>query len=105
MRRRLTTAVSSEPAQVKLLDTRRSEVVDIERPTPPFWGTQVLQALIFLWELFEYLDLQALIAVQHRKPKEQSKNMRRSWLRRCIQFWSSGKNSAAPGDLWLFLSG
>jgi 5-methyltetrahydrofolate--homocysteine methyltransferase len=61
-----------------LEDTRRSEAVavDIERPTPPFWGTQLLQPEdISLEELFWYLDLQALIAGQwqFRKPKEQSR--------------------------------
>ncbi len=60
------------------VDTRRSEAVavNIERPTPPFWGTQVLQpADIPLEELFWYLDLPALIAGQwqFRKPKEQSR--------------------------------
>ena len=59
-------------------DTRRSEAVtlDLDRPTPPFWGTQVLRsAEIPLEELFGYLDLQALIAGQwqFRKPKEQSR--------------------------------
>ena len=62
----------------KEIDTRRSEAVaiDIDRPTPPFWGTQILQpADIPLAEVFEYLDLQALIAGQwqFRKPKEQSR--------------------------------
>ena len=59
-------------------DTRRSEAVtlDLDRPTPPFWGTQVLRSAdIPLEELFGYLDLQALIAGQwqFRKPKEQSR--------------------------------
>jgi 5-methyltetrahydrofolate--homocysteine methyltransferase len=59
-------------------DTRRSEAVavDIDRPIPPFWGTQVLQPQeIAIEELFSYLDLQALIAGQwqFRKPKEQSR--------------------------------
>src|SRR5919202_904860 len=59
-------------------DTRRSEAVEvnIERPTPPFWGTQILQPEdISLEEIFGYLDLQALIAGQwqFRKPKEQSR--------------------------------
>jgi 5-methyltetrahydrofolate--homocysteine methyltransferase len=67
--------VSAEPAVV---DTRRSEAVavDIERPTPPFWGTKLLQPEdISLEEIFGYLDLQALIAGQwqFRKPKEQSR--------------------------------
>jgi 5-methyltetrahydrofolate--homocysteine methyltransferase len=67
--------VSAEPAVV---DTRRSEAVavDIDRPTPPFWGTKLLQPEdISLEEIFGYLDLQALIAGQwqFRKPKEQSR--------------------------------
>lgn len=78
-------AVSSEPAQVKLLDTRRSEVVavDTSRPIPPFWGTQVLEgADIPLAELFGYLDLQALIVGQwqFRKPKQQSKEEYEAFL-------------------------
>ncbi|HEY9613733.1 vitamin B12 dependent-methionine synthase activation domain-containing protein, partial [Allocoleopsis sp.] len=60
------------------VDTKRSEAVaiDIERPTPPFWGTKLLQPEdISLEEIFGYLDLQALIAGQwqFRKPKEQSR--------------------------------
>jgi len=67
-----------EDATSQVLDTRRSEAVaiDISRPTPPFWGTQVLQPIdIPIQEVFNYLDLQALIAGQwqFRKPKEQSK--------------------------------
>lgn len=62
----------------KVVDTERSEAVavDIKRPTPPFWGTKLLQSAdIPIEELFEYLDLQALIAGQwqFRKPREQSK--------------------------------
>lgn len=61
-----------------VIDTRRSEAVDVNipRPTPPFWGTKILQpADISLEEVFGYLDLQALIAGQwqFRKPKEQSR--------------------------------
>ena len=68
----------SEAPQMLVVDTRRSEAVavDIERPTPPFWGTQVLQPEdIALEEVLWYLDLQALIAGQwqFRKPKEQSR--------------------------------
>ncbi|MGA9381716.1 MAG: vitamin B12 dependent-methionine synthase activation domain-containing protein, partial [Phormidium sp.] len=64
--------------EVKEVDTRRSEAVavDIERPTPPFWGTQLLLSEeIPIEEVFGYLDLQALIAGQwqFRKPKEQSR--------------------------------
>ena len=72
---------SSEPTSKKVaepmvIDTRRSDAVDIEidRPTPPFWGTQILQPEdIPLEELYGYLDLQALIAGQwqFRKPKDQ----------------------------------
>ncbi len=57
-------------------DTRRSEAValDVDRPTPPFWGTKVLQPADLPWEeVFGYLDLQALIAGQwqFRKPQGQ----------------------------------
>jgi 5-methyltetrahydrofolate--homocysteine methyltransferase len=74
--------VSAEP---KELDTRRSEAVavDIERPTPPFWGTELLQPSdIPIEELFWHLDLQALIAGQwqFRKPKEQSKEEYQAFL-------------------------
>ncbi|MGB7056418.1 MAG: dihydropteroate synthase, partial [Geitlerinemataceae cyanobacterium] len=60
------------------VDTRRSEAVDIEfdRPTPPFWGSKILQPDdIPVEELYWNLDLQALIAGQwqFRKPKEQSR--------------------------------
>jgi 5-methyltetrahydrofolate--homocysteine methyltransferase len=58
--------------------TLRSEAVslDIERPTPPFWGTKILvPEEIDLEEIFWYLDLQALFVGQwqFRKPKEQSR--------------------------------
>ncbi|MBE9051737.1 methionine synthase, partial [Nostocales cyanobacterium LEGE 11386] len=67
------------------IDTRRSEAVaiDIPRPTPPFWGTQLLQpGDIPLEEVFSYLDLQALVAGQwqFRKPKEQSKEEYQAFL-------------------------
>ncbi|MEB3885100.1 methionine synthase [Lyngbya sp. CCY1209] len=66
----------AQPAEPKEVDTRRSEAVDvdIDRPTPPFWGTKVLEpADIPLDEVFWYLDLQALIAGQwqFRKPQGQ----------------------------------
>lgn len=56
----------------------RSEAVavEIDRPTPPFWGTKVLGLEdISLKAIIEYLDLQALIAGQwqFRKPKDQSR--------------------------------
>ncbi len=78
-------ATTAEPAQPKVVDTRRSEAVavDIERPTPPFWGTQLLQPTdIPLSELYEYMDLQALIAGQwqFRKPREQSKEEYEAFL-------------------------
>ncbi len=71
-------AEKSKPATPKVVDTRRSEIVEvnIERPTPPFWGTKVLQPEdISLEEVFWYLDLQALFAGQwqFRKPKDQSR--------------------------------
>ncbi|MEO0012612.1 MAG: hypothetical protein RLZZ535_1001, partial [Cyanobacteriota bacterium] len=64
-----------EPA---IIDTRRSEEVslDIDRPTPPFWGSKILEpADIPLEEVFPYLDLQALFVGQwqFRKPKDQSR--------------------------------
>ncbi|MFM7365252.1 MAG: methionine synthase [Cuspidothrix sp.] len=72
-------------AESQEIDTRRSEkvAVDIERPQPPFWGTQFLQPDdISLEELFWYLDLQALVAGQwqFRKPKEQSKEEYQEFL-------------------------
>jgi 5-methyltetrahydrofolate--homocysteine methyltransferase len=68
-------AEAAEPAPI---DTRRSDDVtlDIERPTPPFWGTKILQPEdIPIEEVFGYLDLQALIAGQwqFRKPQSQSR--------------------------------
>jgi 5-methyltetrahydrofolate--homocysteine methyltransferase len=67
------------------IDTRRSEAVaiDIERPTPPFWGTKLLQPSdIPIEEIFWHLDLQALIAGQwqFRKPKDQSKEEYQAFL-------------------------
>lgn len=59
-------------------DTNRSEAIAIDtiRPTPPFWGSQIIQpSEIPIEELYSYLDLQALVAGQwqFRKPKEQSR--------------------------------
>jgi 5-methyltetrahydrofolate--homocysteine methyltransferase len=73
------------PSPLSPTDTRRSEAVavDIERPTPPFWGTKLLQpGDIPLEEVFWYLDLQALIAGQwqFRKPKDQSKEEYQAFL-------------------------
>lgn len=69
---------SKSDAQSLEVDTRHSDdvAIDIERPTPPFWGTKILQANdIPLNEVFGYLDLQALIAGQwqFRKPQGQSR--------------------------------
>ena len=66
---------SDEPT---VIDTKRSAevAIDIERPTPPFWGTKILTSGdLDLEELFWYMDLQALIAGQwqFRKPKDQSR--------------------------------
>ncbi len=73
-------SADAEPAaeEPKVIDTRRSDAVtiDLERPTPPFWGTKVLEPADIPWEeIFPYLDLQALIAGQwqFRKPKDQSR--------------------------------
>ncbi len=72
------------------IDTRRSEAVavDIERPTPPFWGTKILQPTdIPLEEIFWHLDLQALFAGQwqFRKPKEQSRAEYDQFLAETVQ--------------------
>ena len=77
---------SSAPILLSVEDTDRSEVVtlEIDRPVPPFWGTQILNTTeIPLAEVFEYLDLQALIAGQwqFRKPQEQSKADYEQFLR------------------------
>jgi 5-methyltetrahydrofolate--homocysteine methyltransferase len=66
---------STEPTEE---DTTRSEAIEpnIDRPTPPFWGTQILNPADIPWEeLFWNLDLQALIAGQwqFRKPREQTR--------------------------------
>ncbi|MGB7377055.1 MAG: methionine synthase [Rivularia sp. (in: cyanobacteria)] len=78
-------AVEEKPEEPKVIDTKRSEAVEIdtERPTPPFWGTKLLQGEdIPLEELFWYLDLQALIAGQwqFRKPKDQTKEEYQAFL-------------------------
>jgi 5-methyltetrahydrofolate--homocysteine methyltransferase len=59
------------------IDTNRSTDValDLDRPTPPFWGTKILGPRdISIEDLFWHLDLQALIAGQwqFRKPQDQS---------------------------------
>ncbi|MEJ6482396.1 methionine synthase [Nostoc punctiforme UO1] len=79
------TTAEEKSAEPKVVDTRRSEAVaiDIERPTPPFWGTKLLQPSdIPIEEIFWHLDLQALIAGQwqFRKPKEQPKEEYQAFL-------------------------
>ncbi len=69
---------ATKQSELIIIDTRRSEAVDvnIDRPTPPFWGTKIITPEeIDLEEVFWYLDLQALIAGQwqFRKPREQSR--------------------------------
>ncbi len=69
---------SHQPATHAMEDSQRSEAIaaDIFRPTPPFWGSQMLNPDQIPWEeVFWYLDLQALIAGQwqFRKPREQSR--------------------------------
>ncbi|MBD2730070.1 methionine synthase [Nostoc sp. FACHB-892] len=82
---KVTTTEETTSAEPKELDTRRSDAVaiDIERPTPPFWGTKLLQPSdIPIEEIFWHLDLQALVAGQwqFRKPKEQSKEEYQAFL-------------------------
>ncbi|WP_427161685.1 methionine synthase [Aliinostoc sp. HNIBRCY26] len=81
----VTTSPVPSPQSPVPIDTRRSEAiaVDIERPTPPFWGTKLLEpGDIPIEEVFWHLDLQALIAGQwqFRKPKEQSKEEYQAFL-------------------------
>ena len=79
----------SKQKEPLVIDTRRSDEVslDIERPTPPFWGTKLLQAEdIPLDEVLPYLDLQALFVGQwqFRKPKEQSREEYDEFLARKV---------------------
>ena len=72
-----------------VVDTRRSDEVslDIDRPTPPFWGTKILKPEdIPLDEVLPYLDLQALFVGQwqFRKPKEQSREEYDEFLARKV---------------------
>ncbi|MEO0986310.1 MAG: homocysteine S-methyltransferase family protein, partial [Cyanobacteria bacterium J06639_14] len=71
-------------------DVLRSEAVDpsIPRPTPPFWGTRILNPEdISLDELFGYLDLQALFVGQwqFRKPQDQSREEYEAFLEATVQ--------------------
>ncbi len=80
-------AIASEP---KIIDTRRSDdvAIGIDRPKPPFWGPKVLgPADISLEGLFDYLDMQALVAGQwqFRKPKGQSREDYDAFLAEKVQ--------------------
>ena len=80
----------SRKEEPKVIDTKRSEEValDIDRPTPPFWGTKILESAdIPLDEIFPYLDLQALYVGQwqFRKPKEQSRSDYDEFLARKVE--------------------
>jgi 5-methyltetrahydrofolate--homocysteine methyltransferase len=77
------------PIHPSTQDTTRSEAVeiDIPRPTPPFWGTKILNPEdISLEEVFWYLDLQALFVGQwqFRKPKEQSREEYDAFLQETV---------------------
>ncbi|MGV2828978.1 methionine synthase [Myxosarcina sp. GI1(2024)] len=81
---------ASKKEEPVVIDTRRSEAVasDIERPTPPFWGTKLLKPEdIPLEEVFPYLDLQALFVGQwqFRKPKEQSRKEYNEFLAKTVR--------------------
>jgi 5-methyltetrahydrofolate--homocysteine methyltransferase len=63
----------------------KPSISTIPRPTPPFWGTRILNPEdIPLEEVFWYLDLQALFVGQwqFRKPKEQSREEYDAFLER-----------------------
>ncbi|HEY9771448.1 MAG TPA: methionine synthase [Coleofasciculaceae cyanobacterium] len=80
--------VSKKPEPL-VTDTKRSDEVslDIDRPTPPFWGTKILKPEdILIEEVFPYLDLQALFVGQwqFRKPKEQSREQYDEFLARKV---------------------
>ncbi len=73
---------SNEP---EVIDLARSisVAIDIPRPTPPFWGTKILNPEdLSLEELFWHLDFQALIVGQwqFRKPKDQSREQYDAFL-------------------------
>ncbi|MEM9151362.1 MAG: methionine synthase, partial [Cyanobacteria bacterium P01_F01_bin.3] len=80
-------SVTDEP---RVIDTRRSDqvAIDIARPTPPFWGPKMLGPdEIPLADLFDYLDMQALVAGQwqFRKPREQSREEYDAFLTEKVQ--------------------
>ncbi|MEL6263231.1 MAG: methionine synthase [Cyanobacteria bacterium J06626_6] len=76
--------------ELRVIDARRSEdvAVDIARPKPPFWGPKMLGPNdIPLADLFDYLDMQALVAGQwqFRKPKGQSREQYDAFLAEKVQ--------------------
>jgi 5-methyltetrahydrofolate--homocysteine methyltransferase len=78
-----------QPLAPAVEDTTRSEAIaaDIPRPTPPFWGTQILDSKDIPWnEIFWHLDLQALIAGQwqFRKPREQTREEYDQFLKETV---------------------
>ena len=79
-----------EEEKEQVIDTRRSDAVDpnIERPTPPFWGTKIMYPDEFDFDdLFWYLDLQALFAGQwqFRKPQGQPREEYNEFLAEKVQ--------------------
>ena len=84
-------AAGEQPQQpaAPAAQTQRSESVsaDIERPTPPFWGTRILTPEDIPFDgMFWYLDLQALIAGQwqFRKRKDQSREDYNAFLEETV---------------------
>jgi 5-methyltetrahydrofolate--homocysteine methyltransferase len=78
-----TAAPEPEAAISESIERSATVALDIDRPTPPFWGTQLLQPTdISIAEVFDYLDLQALIAGQwqFRKPQGQSRQEYEAFL-------------------------
>lgn len=81
---------SDKPEEPKVVDTTRSEAVDvnIERPTPPFWGYKRLNPDdIPFDEMLWYLDKQALFAGQwqFRKKKSQSREEYDQFLQETVE--------------------
>ncbi len=81
---------SDKPEEPKVVDTTRSEAVDvnIERPTPPFWGYKRLNPDdIPFNEMLWYLDKQALFAGQwqFRKKKSQSREEYDQFLQETVE--------------------
>jgi 5-methyltetrahydrofolate--homocysteine methyltransferase len=80
---------SAKQSVPEVENTRRSEqiTVEINRPTPPFWGSRILEpGDIPIDEALWYLDLQALIAGQwqFRKPKDQSREEYNQFLEETV---------------------